>query len=226
MNWSCEGCFHALFNDVEQVGCKHDLHHKLGYKKLEDEIYYSLNRICLQKNKKDADIKFGYLFILESRHLLPVLIEKIGEAKETNPCWIGVSTLFNDTLKDIKETIGPDIKNNIIINTENYSDYYKLDQFIKDYQNGWTYVHKIGEPYRRNARQTVESFILEKAGRVAMIADEEEAINDICFYNYIYRALKGNKPEIDPAEGIAKYKSLYHKIEELSPEMIKRWADL
>ena len=230
----CEGCKNALFDDCKQNGCKFNMLEKLGGKINDEEVYYSLSKICLYKNKKEdeVDIKLGYIFILKDLHKVELLKYNISKIKSKSPLWIGISIVSNDldvfasTRDDLVKLLHDICPHNIVINNEDYSDYYKLDQFLKYYKNGWTYVNEVGDYFRSEAKDILTDFILTKGKKAALISSDVEQINDICFYNYIYKYLNGNKMDFN--EEVAKfyYKNFYDKVYEKDQKMILDWRDL
>jgi hypothetical protein len=230
----CEGCRHALFDSEKQIGCKYSLSSKLGAEIVNDDLYYSLDKVCLYKNKKDSeiDIKLGYLFILKNINQKDVLIHNIKRIIDKKPLWVGISAVSEDLnkLDDIKNQLISLLDGvcqyKIIVNAEDYSDYYKLDQFMNDYKNGWTYVNEVGDFFRENAKEVLSQFILVNAGKAAVISGESEQVNDTCFYNFIFKCLHGNKTDFNEENEKFYFKNFYDKVEEKDPKMILDWSDL
>lgn len=160
----------------------------------------------------------SYIFILEDPNLKPDLLQKISLVKN-HAVWIGVTTT-SECETGLNENLSRyGIKYNLIVNSENFSDYYKIDQFKSHLRNGWTYIHKIGEQFRSSVRDDIKNYV-DNGGKFAFVANECEAINDSCFYSLIYKMLGGNSPEQD------QWINFYDKVEQLNPDMIKRWDDL
>lgn len=230
----CEGCKHALFNSEIQTGCKFNLIQNLKGEILSDDLFYTLGKVCLHKNKKqlDVDIKLGYIFILKDLSKLNILKTNIMSIIDKSPLWIGVNivteniTKFSTIRDELAQIIEGVCKYNIIYNQEDYSDYYKLDQFMDYYMNGWTYVNEVGEFFREDAKYSLTQFVLEKGGKAAFIASEKEQINDTCFYNFIYKCLNGNKTEFDDETKKFYYKNFYDKVSEKDEKMILEWSNL
>lgn len=227
---TCEGCIHAIIED-EQSGCKFDLLETLDAQKVDK--YYILNRTCLIKNKnpEDVDVKLGYLFILKDFKHLPILESNINTIKDKNPIWIGIST--NDPSKNyqvvkILDTAG--CKYDIISNYEEIDDIYRSDQFMKNYKNGWTLVNIVGEYFDSEAKNKLQRFILKDAKKAAIIKSDNNPdvveINGICYYNFIFKYLNGNKPELNEEDQCYYAKSFAHKIYEKDSNMIATWSNL
>lgn len=160
----------------------------------------------------------GYIFILKTVDDIPnfsSLLNKISQ----EAVWVGVSAVpeCEHVLRAILDESGT--KYNLVINTEDFSDYYKIDQFLPHIKNGWTYVHEVGQPFRDDVNSKVKKFI-ENGGKFALISDEHEAINDTCFYSLIYKMLRGNRPELNQII------NFYDKVEREDAAMVKKWSDL
>lgn len=160
----------------------------------------------------------SYIFILRNENGIESLLSLVNKVSE-EAVWIGVSTVPECESFARRTLDESGVKYNLIINTEEFSDYYKIDQFLPYLKNGWTYVHDIGQTFRDDVHSKIKKFI-EDGGKFALVSDEHEAINDICFYNLIYKMLRGNKPE--PSQMI----NFYDKIEREDETMIKKWSDL
>lgn len=160
----------------------------------------------------------GYIFILKTVNEISkfsFLLNKVSQ----EAVWIGVSAT-PECEHALRATLGEcGIKYNLVINTEEFSDYYKIDQFLPHIKNGWTYVHEVGQPFRDDVNRKVKKFI-EIGGKFALISDECEAINDTCFYNLIYKMLRGNRPE--PNQII----NFYDKVGREDQSMIRKWSEL
>ena len=230
----CEGCRNATFNQDRQTGCKFELIEKLNGYNENDGLYYSLKKVCLFKNKtkEEVDIKLGYVFILKDISKKQVLYSNIERIKSKNPLWVGVSVVsedinaFSKIRDEIALSIGECCKYNIILNSEDYSDYYKLDQFMDHYKNGWTYVNEVGDYFRADAKEKLEKYVLIDSKKAGMVSSEPEQINDICFYNFIYKCLNGNKPEFNDSDQKFYFKNFYDKVHEKDAKMIVEWRDL
>ena len=60
----------------------------------------------------------------------------------------------------------------------------------------------------------------------AAVIKEDETINGCCFFNFIYKAVKGSDPIVDEANEIIYPKTFFEKIEESAPSMVKYWKDI
>jgi hypothetical protein len=230
----CEGCKHILTNSDKQIGCRVVDLKALNAELLEDDLFYTLSKVCLYKNKsvKEVDIKLGYVFILKDLSKLDTLKSNILSIIDKYPLWVGVSIVMEDINKfavirdELAQIIEGVCKYNIVVNQEDYSDYYKLDQFMDYYLNGWTYINEAGEFFREDAKYMLTNFILDKGGKAAFISSEKEQINDTCFYNFIYKCLNGNKTEFDENTKKFYYKNFYDKVYEKDQKMILEWSNL
>jgi hypothetical protein len=200
---SCEGCRYEI-----DTGCSLGLIEKLGT--AEDQNGdISLTKICMYKNKDidEIDIKMGYVFILNDLKYFDTLRSNIELIKDKNPIWIGISHNYDEL-----------------------SDLYRLDQFKKNYKNGWTLVNVVGEYFNPNAKSQVEKYIFKDFKSAGIIKDNKDpkdlSINNICFFNLIYKFLKGNDPEVDEVKEVVYYKSVFDKILEQNPEMFKTWEEI
>lgn len=224
---SCEGCRYEI-----DTGCSLGLIEKLGT--AEDQNGdISLTKICMYKNKDidEIDIKMGYVFILNDLKHFDTLRSNIELIKDKNPIWIGISHNFPDKAKEIIDMIKLyNLKFSIISNYDELSDLYKLDQFKKNYKNGWTLVNVVGEYFNPNAKSQVEKYIFKDFKSAGIIKDNKDpkdlSINNICFFNLIYKFLKGNDPEVDEIKEVVYYKSVFDKILEQSPDMFKTWEEI
>lgn len=228
--FTCEGCVHAIV-DTDQTGCKFNLLEALNAEKFDK--YYILDRTCLFKNKnpEEVDVKLGYLFILEDFKDLPILEANVQSIKDKNPIWIGVST--NDPSKTYQVAKILDIAKceyEIIGNYAELDPIYKLDQFMKHYKNGWTLVNIVGQDFDPNVKDKLQKFIIEQNKKTAIIkttsSPDDIEINGICYFNFIFKYLNGNKPELNEEDGAYYAKSFAHKVYEKDQNMIATWSAL
>lgn len=224
---SCQECRYEI-----ETGCSLGLIEKLGT--VEDQNgNISLSKICMYKNKdvEEIDIKMGYVFILNDLNNLDILKSNIELIKDKNPIWIGISHNFPDKAKDIIDMLKSyNLKFNTISNYDEIPDLYKLDQFKKNYKNGWTLINVVGEYFNHEAKSQVEKYILKDFKSAGIIKDNKDpndlSINNVCFFNLIYKFLKGNDPEIDENKEVVHYKSIFGKLFEQNAEMFKTWEEL
>lgn len=160
----------------------------------------------------------SYIFIIKKECKLLDLIALLTQVKR-EAVWIGVSSIpeCENELRYTLDECG--VKYNLVVNAEDFSDYYKIDQFIPSLKNGWTYVHEVGQSFRTDVHSKVKKFI-ESGGKFGLIADDHEATTDICFYNLIYKMLRGNKPELDQMI------NFYDKVEREDESMVKKWEEI
>jgi hypothetical protein len=179
------------------------------------------------------DIRLGYIFILKDEKDLSSLKDNLVAINDKNPLWIGVSNLSverNEYIADLIRTTNPDIKYNIVSNFEDIDDLYKLDQFLKEYKNGWTLVNIAGQPFKTDAREILTEYINNKREVFCLILNNKEEevpqVNNLCYFNFIYVALKGNMPDYIKEDDSFITKSFFDKVNESQPSMIRTWEEL
>lgn len=228
---NCQGCKHAVLVDNSQEGCALNLLESLGAQKIDS--YYQADKVCMFNNKDESevDVKLGYIFILENFDDLNILKNNLSLISDKNPLWIGVSSndpTKNTQIAELLDTVG--CKYNIISNFAAVDNIYKLDQFMKNYKNGWTLVNVVGQEFDFNVRDKLVNFVLKNNKRAALIKNsldpEDFSVNGICYFNFIYKYLNGSKAELNEEEGVYYTKSFSQKITEQSPEMIVAWSQL
>lgn len=228
--FTCEGCVHAIM-DTDQTGCKLNLLNALDGEK--SDKYYILDRTCLFKNKtpEEVDVKLGYLFILEDFKNLPTLEANVLAIKDKNPIWIGVST--NDPSKTYQVAKILDLAKceyDIVANYVELDTIYRLDQFMKNYKNGWTLVNIVGQNFDLEAKDKLDKFVIRDNKKAAVIKNTSDPddiqINGICYYNFLFKYLNGNKPEVNDQDKAYYTKSFIHKVYEKDKNMIATWSAL
>jgi len=223
--FSCENCKSAVLDGDVQVGCKLNLSNSLKILGMSNG-YYELGRVCLSKNSV-PEIGLGYIFILKDEKDIDELFNSIESIRNKNPLWIGISSAIpnsiNDLINKVKSLVSCHF--NIIENYELVDDFSRLDQFIKNYKNGWTLVNVVGESFNPDAKEILHKYIVEDLKVAGLIKDEGETVNNCCFFNLIYKYLKGSAPIIENEEDII-LKTFFEKVEEAQPSMIKNWKDL
>lgn len=181
------------------------------------------------------DIKLGYIFILNDENNIETLKENLLAISDKSPLWIGVSNLFADRNQEISsliESTNPDVKYNIISNYENIDDLYKLDQFIKEYKNGWTLANVVGKTFNANTKDILTKYINDQKEVFCLIVQDKEAevpeVNNLCYFNFIYVYLRGNCPEYIEEDDSLISKSILDKVRETQKEyrMIRNWEEL
>jgi len=233
--FSCYKCKHAQIKDSKQVGC--DLGHLQFFmiqnkaEILNDDYFYSLGRVCLSKDdntpRPEKDVRLGYLFILDDETKIEQLIKNIDLIKDKDPLWIGVVHSFSNSHNTIVDAVKPiGCKYNIILNYESAENIYKPDQFMNNYLNGWTLVNVVGQPFKFNAKEILSNFVFEQSGVAGAILENiEENVNNACFFNIIYKTLKGSKIDFDEDGNLLDFRFI-EKIINNNPNMIKYWKDL
>lgn len=228
---SCQGCKHAILSNNSQTGCSLDLLEKLNASKIDQ--YYQFDKVCMFKNKEvdEVDVKLGYIFILEDFNDLDNLKYNISLISDKNPIWIGVSSndpTKNNQIAEILDAVG--CKYNIISNFNHIDNVYKLDQFMKNYKNGWTLVNIIGQEFDPDVKNKLSDYVLTQKKRAALIKNnldlEDFSVNGMCYFNFIYKYLNGSKAELNEEENVYYTKSFLQKVAEQSPQMIVTWSDL
>lgn len=168
-------------------------------------------------------MRVGYLFILNDAEHISDLKHQLATVKDSNPIWIGVISefpQFHDEL--IHELQSFNCEFNVVCNLEKISDVFKVDQFTK-YKNGWTVVRIAGYPVVDNI-YALEQYI-EDGNKLALITGDDDSINGMCFFNFIYKYLKGSKYEIDEQDNVI-FKTYEEKVSEKDPNMITTWEKL
>lgn len=228
---SCQDCKHIILSGDSQEGCQLNLLDNLEAQKTDK--YYEFNRVCMFKNKDvdEVDVKLGYIFILDDFSKLDILQNNLTLIKDKAPMWIGVSS--NDPTKNTQiaetlDTVG--CKYNIISNFNEVDNIYKLDQFMKNYKNGWTLVNIVGQDFDPDVKNKLNQFVLKNGKKAALIKDttdpDDFSVNGICYFNFIYKYLNGSKAELNEEENVYYTKSFPQKIAEQSPQMIVAWSEL
>jgi len=231
--FSCENCKHADIADGIQTGCSlHKLQSFIDQEKASlnpESNFYDLNRVCLSKNSDEVALKtkIGYVFILNEVSKLETLKENIHLCLENNPVWIGVVHNLPEANDNIIEYF-KDVPclHNIICNYDLIDDIYKPDQLLKKYKNGWTIVNVVGEEFNKDLCLTLENYISNNEQPVGLIKDEGESVNNFCFFNIIYKFLKGSKPDINEETDEVTFATYEEKIMAMSPDMIKTWKEI
>ena len=231
--FSCESCKHADMADQVQGGCSlNKLQSFIDQDKASfnpETNFYDLNRVCLSKNSDQVALKtkVGYVFILNEESKFENLKENVSLCLENNPIWIGVvhnlPHLNDDIIEYFKDV---SCLHNIVCNYDPIDDIYKPDQFFKKYKNGWTIVNVVGEEFNKDLCLSLESYLNNNEQPVGLIKDEGESMNNFCFFNIIYKFLKGSKPDIDEETNEVTFATYEEKIAVMSPDMIKTWKEV
>lgn len=168
----------------------------------------------------------GYVFILNDPNLIAELKENILNLIPHKPMWIGITNNDEEVNQDIISFMECfDIPFNIVYSIEELPDILKLDQFMSNYKNGWTLVNVVGEEFSMDKYHYVES-IFNTISPVALIRDESESINNMCFFNILYKFLQGSKCKIDEVTKELVCEIFEEKVETVKPNMIKTWKDI
>jgi hypothetical protein len=97
---------------------------------------------------------------------------------------------------------------------------------MKNYKNGWTIVNVVGEDFDTNLINTLDFYLNTKTKPIALIKSGEDSVNEMCFYNFIYKFLKGSKLEVNSETQEIIDKSYEEKVAESSIDMIKTWKEI
>ena len=171
----------------------------------------------------------GYVFILNDPNLISELKENILTVMSRNPMWIGITTNDEEVNQDIINFMEClNVPFDVIYNLHELPDILKLDQYMSHYKNGWTLVNVVGEEFSIDKYDYVEA-IFNSIAPVALIRDESESINNMCFFNIIYKFLQGSKCKIegDTEETEELVCELFEeRVAASQPTMIKTWKDI
>ena len=225
---TCNNCKNATINNGVQVGCNINIADRLGFDQIES-AYYDLKNICLFKNKEktDVDINMGYILVSQQNTTFEDIKQCIDKVLNNNPIWIGVYCYSLD-IKDACTSYlnSLQLKYNILLTFSDTSDFDKLDKFIKNYLNGWTHVHIVGQEFKNYSKDLLFQKILIENYKIGLIVENKDNINNMCYFNMIYKYLKGSKLIQDEDSGDIIDKTFYEKLKEKSANMIYTWSDL
>lgn len=230
---SCQNCKHAEIDNNVQTGCainKLSNFTESNSAELNNESgYYDLLKVCLFKNKELKDVKtpVGYIFILKDESKIELLKNNIENILDKNPIWIGIIHNLVNLADDIIDKFSYiSLPINIICNHNEITDVDSLDLFMKNYKNGWTIVNIVGEDFNTNLVTTLDFYLSTKTKPIALIKSSEDSVNEMCFYNFIYKFLKGSKLEVNSETQEIIDKSYEEKVAESSIDMIKTWKEI
>lgn len=226
--FTCESCCHAIIENDEQTGCKLDKLSKIPSVFNKSTKFFNLEKVCAYKNNdpENIKIKVGYIFILKDPDKIQELKNNINSVKDMNPLWIGVNHDFPEIKDDInKYLMSLNIPYNIILNYEKVAgDIYRLDQFMKNYKNGWTLVNIIGEKFDIDKYKILNTYV-NHFNPLAIVKNKCDSVNELVFFNMIFKYLKGSYPSILEDETIEQ-KTIIEKVEDMSSYMVKNWKEL
>jgi len=232
--FSCHDCVHAKMNEGTQEGCELNHLKAMGAFDITDG-YFSLSRVCMDKSevdeKKYVEIQLGYIFIIDGEKHIDEFKQNLETISTKNPIWVGIVhnavNKINEILDIVRSTI-PTVKFNVITNlNDNMDNFSKLDQFAKHYLNGWTLVNVVGEEFKSDTKEKLQKYIVEDLNVAGLIKDKDnESLNGACYYNLIYKFLKGSTPEYDDDNELILFKNFFERIEEKQSSMIKYWEDI
>lgn len=222
----CNGCKHAIVENGVQTSCAINKLNKQT-STLEADGFYQSKNVCLFKNKDESEInlKFGYIFILKDVSKLDILKENISNVMLLNPIWIGISHDFPEKADYIISYLS-DIKcsYNIVCNYNPIEDIYRLDQFVKNYKNGWTIVNLVGEELDLSLVNKLNNYLNLTKKPIALI--KNNGINGECYYNFIYKFLGGSVPKINPETEEIINSTYEQRIQEKDSNMIMTWEEI
>lgn len=166
-------------------------------------------------------MRIGYIFLLNDASYFESLKTQLLSVKDSNPIWVGVITEYKEYYDEIIDILNQhNISFNVIYNLEKVPDIHKLDQF-SNYKNGWTIVRVAGEDIVDNI-ELLDKYISD-GNKIALIKNNEESINGVCFFNFIYKYLKGSKYEVNEETEEVIFKTFEEKVFEKDPNMITTW---
>jgi hypothetical protein len=166
-------------------------------------------------------MKIGYLFILNNADHINSLKQSLIKVKDSNPIWIGVINEIPDYHQEIIYFLNNfNCPFNVVCNLDKVPDIFKLDQF-KTYKNGWTVVRIAGENIVDNI-DLLDKYISD-GNKAAIIKHDNDSINGMCFFNFIYKFLKGSKYEVNEDTKEVISKTFEEKVLEKDPNMITTW---
>ena len=169
-------------------------------------------------------MRIGYIFLLNDINNLESLKEQLLSIEHSNPIWVGVITEFEECYDQIIDILNKyNFSFNVVYNIEKIPDIHKLDQF-SNYKNGWTIVRIAGENIIDDEK-LLDKYISD-GNKIAIIKGSDQSINGMCFFNFIYKYLKGSKYEVDPETDEVIFRTFEEKVLEKDPNMITTWDKL
>lgn len=230
---SCSNCKHVVLDNGIQTACAVNKLNQLIESKFTEfnteSGHYDLFKVCLFRNKDSSEVKtpVGYIFILNNESDIETLKSNIDKALEKNPIWIGIVHNLVDLANNIIIKFGSiSCPLNIICNHNPTHDIMSLDMFMKNYKNGWTIVNVVGEEFDIDLIDTLNLYLDNTKSAIALIKSDSSSINQMCFYNFIYKYLKGSLLEIDPKTEEIIDKTYEQKVLDSSPNMITTWKEI
>jgi hypothetical protein len=173
----------------------------------------------------DVEMKSNYIFVLKDISHLQLLKDRVLEAQNKNAIWIGINHDFPEVHDQLIEFCSSlTVSYNIICNYLVPLDIDRLDNFIKNYPSGWTFVNIAGENIAYN-ENVVDSYA-NKNNKPLALVKEGESINNMCYFNFLYVFLRGSKPEINEETEEVSFKTYEEKVYDQSASMIKTWEEL
>ena len=170
--------------------------------------------------------KIGYVFILNDSNLISELKENVSAVISRNPMWIGITNNDKEVNQDIIDFMQNfNVPFDIMYNLEDIPDILKLDQHISHYKNGWTLVNIVGEDFSIDKYDYVEA-VFNSIAPVALVRDESESINNMCFFNMIYKFLHGSKCKLEEETEELVCELFEERVAASQPTMIKTWKDI
>ena len=71
----------------------------------------------------------------------------------------------------------------------------------------------------------LDKYILD-GNKIGLIKHNDESINGMCFFNFIFKFLKGNKYELNEETKEVIFKTFEEKVIEKDPNMITTWEKI
>ena len=236
---SCKECKFALLDDNHvQYGCSLNKSNILRCNH-DTAGYYDLQRLCIFKRAKDWDgdieaetaPRVGYLFILKNKDDMSKLRENLTKVK--NAIWLGVSHFYPELQKELIELshqVTGHNKVNVICNFSelNKNEYYQIDNFDKNFVNGWTIVNIVGEDFNpETLLSKLKTYINDQLNVAGVFLNKDSnSLNNMCFFNIYYKYYKGSRPVINPNTDKICYDNFIQKILSDRKQLVKHWEEL
>lgn len=225
-NFNCENCKFIEVIDGVQQGCainKLDRFKKYAQANLNINNVYNFTKSCIYKRYNDwngnleeeTKLFMNYIFVLRDFSNLNTLKQRVEQIKKYNPEWIGIihnNKEHHFEIIDMMNSIG-NYKFNIILETEEIIDFYKIDRFAKNIPKGWTVINVVEDVFNPDVYDLIDKAINEKLKSPIVVMDDKKSINNLCFFNYVYKKLQGSLPILDKEKDVIIYLSFPEKVE-------------
>lgn len=222
--FTCKDCDYCIVNDSRQVGCSK---FQLGECVAEDD-FIELEYPCRDKTIKGEIIdlaKLGYIYIIDNNttEVKDRIINHIRTIKD--PLYIYISLLGTNNAQEYKDVLdGEDVKYILDIRHEETNNYYQIDELSKKFKLGWSYININGEDLMIDAKEFLTDLVYDNENMV-MICDKDGSLNNSIINNFVYKFIKGSKPDLDDNGIIIDHKTFIDKITSMAPHLIRYWED-